>query len=701
MRSDSPTLRQGVRRFDPRQRRRALHGDHGGPQEPHDLSLSIAIGSSVQVALFVAPLLVLASYAIAPSPMDLAFSGGLVLTGDAVGPHRRTDRRRRALRLAEGRAALAVYVILGLAFFFAPAAAAGRRSARTTAPGAIPTRASRSRRTGGHSSLVDCVGCHAERRPNRIGRGHRAKPLVRGLPHGADRPPAARGRAHRRARDARTVSAATTCTRETANLSLVNTNVVPPPRVPDRLHGARRRRARRLVDPLEPGKGLCEVCHTKTGRLPARRQGRAALPQDCTLCHSHADHFLPVADASNRNVCHADEAARFDDDPSAHSARFQCVDCHAGAVADAGPRAIAPWKRALDCHSDRMTHAPNGPPGLPCTQCHDPHGTKNSYRARPPHDDLGNEVPIRFRQPGRQGQTAASVSLSNPGTGICEVCHTTTRHYRADGTGDPHFTFSCLPCHLHARRVQPAMRSVLLALLALPRVHRQPPHVEEKAATPPATPPPGATYAGADVRRVPRRPGDVVQRTIHAQVLNESRPESDRGCEACHGPAASTPKRAAARASAALRAFVRDEPASGRKSATCPRRHAGDVNRHDFLRGEHALSNVGCTDAATPATAASATRCCGSAHPSSASAATPTCAPRSACRGAARPQRRAARLRLVSRAARHAERRKPPRAERLAAARSATTTSPGRSCSEHAGLSERGLAPAATSRTAA
>src|SRR5262245_5362259 len=45
-----------------------------------DLSLSIAIGSSVQVALFVAPLLVLLSYAIAPSPMDLAFSGGLVLT---------------------------------------------------------------------------------------------------------------------------------------------------------------------------------------------------------------------------------------------------------------------------------------------------------------------------------------------------------------------------------------------------------------------------------------------------------------------------------------------------------------------------------------------------------------------------------------------------------------------------------------------
>ena len=44
-----------------------------------DLSLSIAIGSSVQVALFVAPVLVLASLVVGPTPMDLAFPTGLVL----------------------------------------------------------------------------------------------------------------------------------------------------------------------------------------------------------------------------------------------------------------------------------------------------------------------------------------------------------------------------------------------------------------------------------------------------------------------------------------------------------------------------------------------------------------------------------------------------------------------------------------------
>ncbi len=44
-----------------------------------DLSVGIAMGSSSQIALFVAPVLLILSYFIAPTPMDLNFGGGQVL----------------------------------------------------------------------------------------------------------------------------------------------------------------------------------------------------------------------------------------------------------------------------------------------------------------------------------------------------------------------------------------------------------------------------------------------------------------------------------------------------------------------------------------------------------------------------------------------------------------------------------------------
>ena len=43
-----------------------------------DLSVGIALGSATQIALFVAPVLVLASYFLGPTPMDLQFWPGAV-----------------------------------------------------------------------------------------------------------------------------------------------------------------------------------------------------------------------------------------------------------------------------------------------------------------------------------------------------------------------------------------------------------------------------------------------------------------------------------------------------------------------------------------------------------------------------------------------------------------------------------------------
>lgn len=84
-----------------------------------DLSVSVAVGASMQVALFVAPVLVLAGWFLG-QPMDLNFNpfelvavAVAVLIANSIS----SDGRSNWL---EGMLLLATYIILGLAFFFHP-----------------------------------------------------------------------------------------------------------------------------------------------------------------------------------------------------------------------------------------------------------------------------------------------------------------------------------------------------------------------------------------------------------------------------------------------------------------------------------------------------------------------------------------------------------------------------------------------------
>ncbi|BDU16443.1 calcium/proton exchanger [Lysobacter auxotrophicus] len=89
-------------------------------QNRMDLAMSIALGASVQLALLIAPLLVLLSYVIGPHPMGLVFGPGLVIiilfsvmiTGQIT-----SDGRTDWLR---GVQLLAVYLILAAVFFYVP-----------------------------------------------------------------------------------------------------------------------------------------------------------------------------------------------------------------------------------------------------------------------------------------------------------------------------------------------------------------------------------------------------------------------------------------------------------------------------------------------------------------------------------------------------------------------------------------------------
>jgi Ca2+:H+ antiporter len=85
-----------------------------------DLALNIAIGSSIQIALFVAPLLLFASYFMPHGPLDLRFTPFEVLAvGISVGVVNLVAQDGESNWL-EGVLLLAVYVILAMAFYFLP-----------------------------------------------------------------------------------------------------------------------------------------------------------------------------------------------------------------------------------------------------------------------------------------------------------------------------------------------------------------------------------------------------------------------------------------------------------------------------------------------------------------------------------------------------------------------------------------------------
>jgi Ca2+:H+ antiporter len=86
-----------------------------------DLSLSIAIGSSIQIALFVAPALVFLSYFVAEKPLDLVFSPAEVLAVALSVMIVGEIARDGESNWLEGVQLLAVYAILAMLFYFLPA----------------------------------------------------------------------------------------------------------------------------------------------------------------------------------------------------------------------------------------------------------------------------------------------------------------------------------------------------------------------------------------------------------------------------------------------------------------------------------------------------------------------------------------------------------------------------------------------------
>ncbi len=85
-----------------------------------DLAMHIAIGSSTQIALFVAPVLVFASYLLPGKPMDLLFTPFEVLAVLMAVATAKMVAEDGESNWLEGLLLIAVYVVIGIAFYFLP-----------------------------------------------------------------------------------------------------------------------------------------------------------------------------------------------------------------------------------------------------------------------------------------------------------------------------------------------------------------------------------------------------------------------------------------------------------------------------------------------------------------------------------------------------------------------------------------------------
>ncbi len=191
-----------------------------------------------------------------------------------------------------------------------------------------------------------------------------------------------------------------------------------------------------------------------------------ALVVALAACGDDEQNATPEPSAQDCAACHAVPAAAWENDSSHKLIYKECGFCHEEATPTPGKgHRLSPW--CDSCHSE-VRHPPDrvaaegktrDMPFTTCVTCHYPMGSTNQYLIREEIQvDSGKQASVDFRSlEGRSDAGHAELGADEggenhrePGSGVCETCHTNTRFYNRSGTGDGHYRVRCSRCHDHA-----------------------------------------------------------------------------------------------------------------------------------------------------------------------------------------------------------------------------------------------------------
>ncbi len=246
--------------------------------------------------------------------------------------------------------------------------------------------------------------------------------------------------------------------------SLPDSSVVPMPAPTPHMAGP------------EASFGACALCHNDLAKAVA--PFAAELP--CVGCHADAapgfyglqhreipgPEIVPsFVGPSHRlssgqqfgacGYCHASVTQQAARSAGHGSLGLECANCHAEREAGQTGPGHQTVPTCASCHASQRTHHDLPAGTAECTSCHTPHGSDNLFLIQESVTlPSGAARPVEFTQLAGLAEGGLA-SPSRPGTGLCETCHTQTRFYRSDGSGETHVSFPCFTCHPHAGGFSP------------------------------------------------------------------------------------------------------------------------------------------------------------------------------------------------------------------------------------------------------